>query len=543
MASFTERIRLVFDVDNKGATTGFGGFKNSVAGAEGATGKLKAGLTSIGGSMKAFLTSGTGMAVAGGAIAVGLGKAVGAAQELALTVGKLADATGLSTDASSRWVEVADDLGIGADNLTGLIGKLSVNLGKSPADFAALGVETKRAADGTVDMNATLLGAIDRLNAIKDPTERAALAQKLFGKSWKDAAELITAGAANVKKRLDEVSGSKIVDQKKIDDARKFRDVLDNLGDVGEELAVSIGQALIPVLNAVVPVLTDVAEVVGDVSGALGQAIEDWQRWAAVISPAGTFLDEAARASLKAAAATIELEKALQSATSRSVLFGDQAKEAAQAAYDLSVDEEKAAAQAANLARDLRHAQTALDDFQSDIDADESLVKLAIRFRDIADELAEMDTLEAQAELLNLRGDIASTLEAIGGIPPETVIKIASEFDPDNWQATWNRIAQLRAFAEAGIDITVNGPRGTADSFDRKLKGSRAGGGPVTAGGAYLVGELGPEIVNIPGGSNVIPNNQLGGTGDQTIVVQLMLDGKAIQSIATRTDALRKGTT
>jgi len=493
--------------------------------------------------MKAFLTSGTGMAVAGGAIAVGLGKAVGAAQELALTVGKLADATGLSTDASSRWVEVAGDLGIGADNLSGLIGKLAVNLGKSPADFAALGVETKRAADGTVDMNATLLGAIDRLNAIKDPTERAALAQKLFGKSWKDAAELITAGADNVKKRLDEVSGSKIVDQKKIDDARKFRDVLDNLGDVGEELAVSIGQALIPVLNAVVPVLTDVAEVVGDVSGALGQAIEDWQRWAAVISPAGTFLDEAALASLKAAAATIELEKALQSATSRSVLFGDQAKEAAQAAYDLSVDEEKAATQAANLARDLRHAQTALDQFQSEIAGDKSIIDLRIELGKAAEALGNMDTLEAQSALLGYRESIAITLEALGTIPPEGVLKLAASFDGSNFDAIEARILHLQRLGDAGIDITVNGPRGTADSFDRKLKGSRAGGGPVTAGGAYLVGELGPEIVNIPGGSNVIPNNQLGGTGDQTIVVQLMLDGKAIQSIATRTDALRKGTT
>ena len=67
---------------------------------------------------------------------------------------------------------------------------------------------------------------------------------------------------------------------------------------------------------------------------------------------------------------------------------------------------------------------------------------------------------------------------------------------------------------------------------------TRAAGGLVFGGGNVLVGEKGPEIVNLPGGSNVIPTNQLanvqslglgGGTGNgQPIVVQVMLDRKVL---------------
>ena len=68
---------------------------------------------------------------------------------------------------------------------------------------------------------------------------------------------------------------------------------------------------------------------------------------------------------------------------------------------------------------------------------------------------------------------------------------------------------------------------------------TRAAGGFVFGGGNVLVGEKGPEIVNLPGGSNVIPNNRLGsvqslglggqnGNNGQPIVVQVMLDRKVL---------------
>ena len=68
---------------------------------------------------------------------------------------------------------------------------------------------------------------------------------------------------------------------------------------------------------------------------------------------------------------------------------------------------------------------------------------------------------------------------------------------------------------------------------------TRAAGGFTFGGGNVLDGEQGPEIVNLPGGSNVIPNNRLGsvqslglggqnGNSGQPIVVQVMLDRKVL---------------
>ena len=44
------------------------------------------------------------------------------------------------------------------------------------------------------------------------------------------------------------------------------------------------------------------------------------------------------------------------------------------------------------------------------------------------------------------------------------------------------------------------------------VRSRRAGGGPVTAGGAFMVGELGPELFVPSGSGQIVPNNALGGS-------------------------------
>ena len=57
-----------------------------------------------------------------------------------------------------------------------------------------------------------------------------------------------------------------------------------------------------------------------------------------------------------------------------------------------------------------------------------------------------------------------------------------------------------------------------------KNLGKRANGGPVTAGGAFVVGEKGPELLQMGSrGGNIIPNNQLGG-GSTTNIVNVSVD-------------------
>ena len=49
--------------------------------------------------------------------------------------------------------------------------------------------------------------------------------------------------------------------------------------------------------------------------------------------------------------------------------------------------------------------------------------------------------------------------------------------------------------------------------------GTRASGGPVSAGGAYVVGERGPEILQMGSkGGNIVPNNKIGGSTTNVVV-------------------------
>jgi len=62
------------------------------------------------------------------------------------------------------------------------------------------------------------------------------------------------------------------------------------------------------------------------------------------------------------------------------------------------------------------------------------------------------------------------------------------------------------------------------------LFGRRASGGPVSAGGAFLVGERGPEILQMGSrGGNIIPNNKIGGGTVNNITINVDSSGMDTQ--------------
>ena len=59
---------------------------------------------------------------------------------------------------------------------------------------------------------------------------------------------------------------------------------------------------------------------------------------------------------------------------------------------------------------------------------------------------------------------------------------------------------------------------------------ARANGGPVSAGGAFVVGEKGPELLQMGSrGGNIIPNNQLGGSTTNIVNVSVDASGSSVQ--------------
>lgn len=64
------------------------------------------------------------------------------------------------------------------------------------------------------------------------------------------------------------------------------------------------------------------------------------------------------------------------------------------------------------------------------------------------------------------------------------------------------------------------------------LAGARADGGPVMAGGSYLVGERGPEIFTPSGSGTIIPNHALGGGDGVSININTYLSDNGASSSA-----------
>ena len=96
-----------------------------------------------------------------------------------------------------------------------------------------------------------------------------------------------------------------------------------------------------------------------------------------------------------------------------------------------------------------------------------------------------------------------------------------------------------RKLVEVAIQRAVSGIGGRIGGFLGGLFGKRANGGPVSAGGAFLVGEKGPEILQMGSRSgNIIPNNEIGGGTTNMVTVNVDASGSSVAGNSTDAQAL-----
>ena len=87
--------------------------------------------------------------------------------------------------------------------------------------------------------------------------------------------------------------------------------------------------------------------------------------------------------------------------------------------------------------------------------------------------------------------------------------------------------------AISGLGNALSGGKGFTGFLGGLFGGGKEMGGRVNAGGAYVVGERGPEILQMGSkGGNIIPNSQIGGGGDSvTNIINVSVDasGSSVQ--------------
>ena len=489
----------------KAAKAAFQNFQTSVSDAQGGLNKFKAGSKSVMDSVAA--NAGT-FAIAGGiAFAKFAADGIKAFQDLALGAEKFATSTGLSVQDASRYIEVAGDIAVPVDAVEAAIGRLNKTIGADPDKVRDLGVDLVYLKDGSLDVNETFLNTIERIKGIKDPAEKARVAAQLLGKGWQSMSTLIDMGADDLKKSLDSVSESKVINPEELAKAKEFRDVMDDLKDKVENLSLTLGQTLVPVLGdlgGVLEVGLDVRNVFKSIPGATWMSENLTPLGLTKIALGGVkdaagfvfdlFKDEKevipvfAEDMRDARADTDTLKESIKQARNPLKELGDEATNTSVAFVNATTAWE-------TLTKGLDE-EVALDNAKTKLAELEAAAKLAFG----TGAQADVDAYEAQAaEFATMLATISTNMGNISA--NEILIRYktqgpAAALELANYLA---RGAEAGSYQSEFDLLTLAG-----------ISGTRANGGPVMGGSSYLVGERGPELFTPSSSGNITPNGAMG---------------------------------
>jgi hypothetical protein len=530
-------IPIITSLEDKGikaAQAAFSNFKTSVAGAEGGMNKFKAGSKV---ALDAVAANAASFAVAGGiALAKFAMEGVEAFQKLALGAEKFATSTGLAIEDASRYMEVAGDIGIPIDAVEGAIGRLNKTIGADPDKVRDLGVDLVYLADGSLDVNATFLNTIERIKGIKDPAEKAKVAAQLLGKGWQSMSTLIEMGANDLSTALGKVSDSKVIDPDELKKAKEFRDTMDDLNDAMEDLKLSLGQSL-------VPMLTDIAKIFG--------SINDVRGWISDLPGVSIFTTAISKISSPIALVSTALDGLGSAAGFVFDLFSDEKEVIPVFADDMvlareDTDDFKAAIKQARLdailpfttavdgmSTALMNADNAwkvlTDSLEEEVALDNAKVKLkeleaAAKLAFGSGRQADIDAYE-QAAL-----NFVTSLSAIaGGMDTISSKEILIRFKTQGPAAA----IELAQWIANGAEYGGLSPVDALNLAGISTLPQMANGGPVMSGTTYLVGERGPELFTPSTSGNITPNHALGGGGTINITVTSADPNEVVRALQT----------
>jgi hypothetical protein len=238
--------------------------------AEKSTSQLTGSMGKAGGRMRS--TVGTMAKWAGGAAAIYKGQqfvrsAATTTMDLAKSTMALERATGLDTEAASQWAEVLKVRNINTKTFQMGLGKLSKTMeaarggnDKALATLVRYGVSLKDI--GTGDVSSALGGLADNFSKLTNPAEKAALAQQLLGRAGMQLAPLLSKGSQGIADQLEMAQryGAALSG----DAAKSAGDLIARQRELqmaSDGIKVQLGQALIPLMASLATTITQVVAV------------------------------------------------------------------------------------------------------------------------------------------------------------------------------------------------------------------------------------------------------------------------------------------
>ncbi|WP_152664545.1 hypothetical protein [Devosia geojensis] len=219
---------------------------------------LKKAQTGLSGFAK-FAKAGLGtVAVAATAAGAALSVAVKGAIDHADELSKTAQRVGVATDALSQleWAAKLSDVGL--EQLSGGLQRLTRNLsevaqGRSPqaaTAFRALGIQVTDAAGRLRSSDAVFADIAERFAAMEDGSEKTALAIALFGRAGANLIPLLNSGRTGLAEMAAEADRLGItIDTNTGKAAEQFNDSLTRLQAVFDGIVNKVMAAVLPALN------------------------------------------------------------------------------------------------------------------------------------------------------------------------------------------------------------------------------------------------------------------------------------------------------
>jgi hypothetical protein len=548
--AFQDRLTVVIDFVTGPAQSGLKKLRTDVAQAEGAMGKAKAAAVGLGGSLQQY--AGQAALAAGTAIVAFGVKSVKAFTDGALAAGKFADATGIAIEDASRWISVAGDIGIEAGTVQGAFQRMNKAIADGKPALDEFADAIVRADDGTVNASETFRQLITRIDGIKDPTERARVAQEVFGRSYGEMARLMTMSAGELKTALESTQDAEVFTEAERRKAEKYEAAMDALGDSITRLSNNLGSELVPAVTDSVNSIAKLVNVAQDLKGALegvtgidivdylsgadtaidglGRALDGsnnkWDRMLgatqAVTSAIPFIGDEISNLIPKInvvdedlGALPVLIEAGTEAAAEMARIYGERVPPQVEKSRVAVFQLRDATADAEAKAQDLENQWATLF---GTLDNQEALLNLQDQFDQLyaagveayaagveGSEDAEAAQRKHQQAIIDTKREVGTYAKEVLGLPVERVTKILADIDDGKLDEIERQLQILSRNRTISLDIIAKGGVG----YELGFGGRRARGGPVQPGKAYLVGEEGPEVI-VPGQSGmVIPN---GGT-------------------------------
>lgn len=216
---------------------------------------------SFGSSVKkgaTVMAAAIGAAVAGtGAMAKGLYDAASATAAYGDNIDKMSQKIGLSSDAYQEWDFIAQHSGTSMESLKMAMTKLSTAAANGSDAFQKLGISTEEAQNMSREelWNRSILA----LTNIKDETERARIAQELFGRGATEMGALLNTSAADIEAMKNQAHELGIVmSEEDVKASAAFQDSLQNMTQAFSGLKNRLTSEFLPGITSVMDGLTQI---------------------------------------------------------------------------------------------------------------------------------------------------------------------------------------------------------------------------------------------------------------------------------------------